>query len=257
MLVTITLRMKAEITIPSNMGEIPLKNYQRFLKMQAESTDEEFIAQKMIEIFCGLDLKEVAKIKLTDLNELIEHFNKIFNEPPKFYHRFKLKDMEFGFIPNLEEISWGEYIDLEHHLNNWDDYHKAMAVMYRPIVNTRKDKYEIAPYTAGEEYHELMKYMPMEIAISSRVFFYDLGSELLDSTLSYLEMEVKKIGTKRTSRRGANSTNNGDGILQSMQWLREIYPSMMKLPDMDYINVSPISHSRNKKRKSSKEKYNE
>jgi hypothetical protein len=49
----------------------------------------------------------VAKIKLTDLNELIEHFNKIFNEPPKFYHRFKLKDMEFGFIPNLEEISWG------------------------------------------------------------------------------------------------------------------------------------------------------
>jgi hypothetical protein len=132
-----------------------------------------------------------------------------------------------------------------------------MAVMYRPIINTRKDKYEIAPYTAGEEYHELMKYMPMEIAISSRVFFYDLGSELLDSTLSYLEMEVKKIGTKRTSRRGANSTNNGDGILQSMQWLREIYPSMMKLPAMDYINVSPISPSKNKKRKLSKEKYNE
>lgn len=249
--------MKAEITIPSNMGEIPLKNYQRFLKMQAESTDEEFIAQKMIEIFCGLDLKEVAKIKLTDLNELIEHFNKIFNEPPKFYHRFKLKDMEFGFIPNLEEISWGEYIDLEHHLNNWDDYHKAMAVMYRPIINTRKDKYEIAPYTAGEEYHELMKYMPMEIAISSRVFFYDLGSVLLDSTLSYLETEVKKIGTKRTSRRGANSTNNGDGILQSMQWLREIYPSMMKLPATNYINVSPISPSKSKKRKLNKEKYND
>ena len=153
------------------MAEIPLKNYQRFLKMQAESTDEEFIAQKMIEIFCGIDLKEVAKIKLTDLNELIEHFNKIFNQAPKFYHRFKLKDMEFGFIPNLEDISWGEYIDLEHHLNNWDNYHKAMAVMYRPIINTRKDKYEIAPYTASEEYHELMKYMPMEIAISSRVFF--------------------------------------------------------------------------------------
>lgn len=249
--------MKTEITIPSSMAEIPLKNYQRFLKMQTESTDEEFIAQKMIEIFCGIDLKEVAKIKFTDLNELIEHFNKIFNQAPKFYHRFKLKDMEFGFIPNLEDISWGEYIDLEHHLNNWDDYHKAMAVMYRPIINTRKDKYEIAPYTASEEYHELMKYMPMEIAISSRVFFYDLGSVLLDSTLSFLEMEVKKIGTRRTSRRGVNSTNNGDGILQSMQWLREIYPSMMKLPDMDYINVSPILPLKSKKRKSNKEKYKE
>lgn len=238
------------------MGEIPLKNYQRFLKMQAESNDQEFIAQKMIEIFCGIDLKDVAKIQLTDLNELIDHFNKIFNQPAKFYHRFKIKDMEFGFIPNLEEISWGEYIDLEHHLNNWDEYHKAMAVMYRPIVNTRKDKYEIAPYTASEDCHELMKYMPMEIAISSRVFFYDLGSVLLESTLCFLEREVMKI-KRRTSRRGGNSTNNGDGIVASMQWLREIYPDMMKLPAMDYINVSRILPLKNKKRKLSKENYNE
>lgn len=252
-LVTITLRMKTEITVPTSMAEIPLLNYQRFLKMQAESTDEEFIAQKMIEIFCGIELKEVVKIKLTDLNELIEHFNKIFNEPPKFYHRFKLKEMEFGFIPNLEEISWGEYMDLEHHLNSWDDYHKAMAVMYRPIINTRKDKYEIAPYTATEDFHELMKYMPMEIAISSRIFFYDLGNALLNSTLSFLEMEVRKIKTRRISRKGGSSTNSGDGILASMQWLREISPDLMKLPDMDYINVSPISPSKSKKRKLSKE----
>jgi len=238
--------MEVKITIPTSMAEIPLLNYQRFLKMQKESTDEEFIAHKMIEIFCGIELKDIAKIKLTDLNDLINHFNKIFNEPTKFYHRFKLKDMEFGFITNIEDISWGEYIDLEHHLNSWEDYHKAMAVMYRPIVKTHKDKYEIAPYTAQEEYHELMKYMPMEIAISSRVFFYDLGNELLISTLSYLEREVKKISTSRTSRRGGNSTNNGDGIQAYMQWLREISPDLMKLPPMDFINVSPISPSKSK-----------
>jgi len=238
--------MEVKITIPTSMAEIPLLNYQRFLKMQKESTDEEFIAHKMIEIFCGIELKDIAKIKLTDLNDLINHFNKIFNEPTKFYHRFKLKDMEFGFITNIEDISWGEYIDLEHHLNSWEDYHKAMAVMYRPIIKTHKDKYEIAPYTAGEEFHELMKYMPMEIAISSRVFFYDLGNELLISTLSYLEREVKKISTSRTSRRGGNSTNNGDGIQASMQWLREISPDLMKLPPMDFINVSPISPSKSK-----------
>ena len=241
--------MEVNITIPSSMAEIPLLNYQRFLKMQSESNDQEFIAHKMIEIFCGIDLKDIAKIKLTDLNDLIEHFNKIFNVPAKFYHRFKLKDMEFGFITNLEDITWGEYIDLEHHLNSWDDYHKAMAVMYRPIVKTHKDKYEIAPYTAQEEFHDLMKYMPMEIAISSRVFFYDLGNALLNSTLSYLEREIKKIGTSRTSRRGGNSTNNGDGIQASMQWLKEISPDLMKLPPMDYINVSPISPSRSRNKK--------
>jgi hypothetical protein len=171
--------MKVEITIPDSIAEIPLVNYQKFLKLQENSDDQEFIAQKMIEIFCGIDLKDVAKIKYNDMNNLVEHFNKIFSVKPVFYQRFKLKEMEFGFIPNLEEISWGEYIDLEHHMNSWEDFHKAMAVMYRPITKSSKDKYEIAPYTASEEFHELMKYMPMEIAISARVFFLQFRQRVI------------------------------------------------------------------------------
>jgi hypothetical protein len=244
--------MKVDLTVPESIAEIPLVNYQKFLKVQQNSNDEEFIAQKMIEIFCGIDLKDVATIKMKDMNNLVEHFNKIFSVKPKFYQTFKLKDMEFGFIPNLEEISWGEYIDLEHHLNDWEGFHKAMAVMYRPIINKSKDKYEIAPYTAGEEYHELMKYMPMEIAISARVFFYHLGNELLNSTLSYLEMLILKKPTRRqrrTSQKGDNLLSSGDGILQYMQSLKEISQNLMKLQDTDYINVSPISASRSRKQK--------
>jgi len=248
--------MKLDLTVPESIAEIPLVNYQKFLKVQQNSNDEEFIAQKMIEIFCGIDLKDVATIKVKDMNYLVEHFNKIFSVKPQFYQTFKLKGMEFGFIPNLEEISWGEYIDLEHHLNDWEGFHKAMAVMYRPIINKSKDKYEIAPYTASDEYHELMKYMPMEIAISARVFFYHLGNELLSSTLSYLESLMNKKPSRRhrrISQRGDNSLSNGDGILAYMQSLKEISQNLMKLPDTDYINVSPISPSRNKKQKLNKE----
>ena len=53
------------------------------------------------------------KIKLTDLNELIVHFNEIFSNKPLLKRRFKIKDIEFGFIPNLENITFGEYVDLE------------------------------------------------------------------------------------------------------------------------------------------------
>jgi hypothetical protein len=248
--------MKLDLTVPESIAEIPLLNYQKFLKVQQNSNDEEFIAQKMIEIFCGIDLKDVATIKVKDMNNLVEHFNTIFSVKPKFYQTFKLKEMEFGFIPNLEEISWGEYIDLEHHLNDWEGFHKAMAVMYRPITKKSKDKYEIAPYTAGEEYHELMKYMPMEIAISARVFFYHLGNELLNSTLSYLEgqmIRMKSRKGRRISQRGDNLLSNGDGILAYMQSLKEISLSLMKLPDTDYINVSPTLPSKSRKQKLNKE----
>ena len=249
--------MKVDITVPESIAEIPLVNYQKFLKVQQNSDDQEFIAQKMIEIFCGIELKDVAKIKYNDMNNLVEHFNKIFSVKPVFYQRFKLKEMEFGFIPNLEEISWGEYIDLEHHMNSWEDFHKAMAVMYRPITKSSKDKYEIAPYTASEEWHELMKYMPMEIAISARVFFYNLGNELLNSTLSYLEGQMIRMKSRKGRRifqKEANFQNSGDGILAYMQSLREISQSLTKLQPTDYINVSPTLPLKSRKTKLNKEK---
>jgi hypothetical protein len=250
--------MKVEITVPESIAEIPLVNYQKFLQVQQNSTDEEFVAQKMIEIFCGVELKDVAKIKLSSMNEMINHFNTIFSVQPKFYQTFKLQEMEFGFITNLEEITWGEYIDLEHHLNDWSNFHKAMAVMYRPIVKRQKEKYEIAPYTASDEWHELMKYMPMEIAISSKVFFYNLGAELLSSTVDYLET-LKKPSRKqrRISQKGGNLPSSGDGINQYTQSLREILQDLMRSQDTDYINVSPILHLKSKKTKLKKENLTE
>ena len=167
--------MKLEINVPSSLSEIPLKHYQDFLKVQADSNDEEFVAQKMIEIFCGISLKDVVKMKLTSLNELIQHFTKLFSEKPTFQRTFKISaaegEIEFGFIPELEEISFGEYVDLENHITNWDTYHKAMAVMYRPIVKTRKDKYDIMPYEPNKDFQELMKFAPLDVVLASSVFF--------------------------------------------------------------------------------------
>lgn len=55
--------MKLEIDIPTSLSEIPLKSYQQFIKLQKDSNDEEFIAQKMVQIFCGLEFKDIAKMK--------------------------------------------------------------------------------------------------------------------------------------------------------------------------------------------------
>ena len=242
--------MKLEINVPTTLSEIPLKSYQEFLKVQQGSNDEEFIAQKMVQIFCGIELKDIVKMKLTSLNELITHFTKLFSEKPKFQPTFKIGTQEFGFITNLEEISFGEYVDLENNLLKWEDYHKAMAVMYRPIKMKFKDKYEIVDYTPMEEMHELMKFTPVDIAISSSVFFWNLGSELLTATLTYLERQIKTNKKTETSLANKlNLENNGVGINQFMQSLRETLQDLTQSPAIDLLNVLPISPSKNKSKK--------
>jgi len=242
--------MKLEINVPTTLNEIPLKSYQEFLKVQEGSNDEEFIAQKMIQIFCGIELKDIVKMKLTSLNELIIHFTKLFEQKPKFQPTFKIGTQEFGFITNLEEISFGEYVDLENNLLKWEDYHKAMAVMYRPIKMKFKDKYEIVDYTPMEEMHELMKFTPVDIAISSSVFFWNLGSELLTATLTYLERQIKTNKETQTSLANKlNLENSGVGINQFMHSLKETLQDLTQSPAIDLLNVLPILPSKNKSKK--------
>ena len=246
--------MKLEINVPTSLNEIPLKSYQEFLKVQQSSNDEEFIAQKMVQIFCGIELKDIVKMKLTSLNELIAHFTKLFSEKPKFQPTFKIGTQEFGFITNLEEITFGEYVDLENNLQKWETYHIAMSVLYRPIKFKFKDKYEIVDYTPMTEMHDLMKFTPVDIAISSSVFFWNLGSELLTATLTYLEREITKNPKIQTTLvKQLNLQNNGGGINQFMLSLQETLQDLTQSPNIDLLNVSPISPLKNKKTKLNKD----
>jgi hypothetical protein len=246
--------MEVQINVPSTLNEIPLKHYQDFLNVQKNSSDEEFVAQKMVEIFCGIRLVEVAKIKLTSLNELIAHFTQLFNQVPKFTPKFKIGDIEFGFIPELEEITFGEYVDLDSHLQSWDKFHRAMAVLYRPIKKRIGDKYEIAEYNPNKDMEELMQHAPLDVCIAASVFFLTLESDLLQATLNYLETEMKKEkNLSQTLAKQLNLANAGDGISHFMHSLKEMSQGLTKSPSQGLLNVLPISHSKSRKTKSNKD----
>jgi hypothetical protein len=219
--------MKLELLIPTSLDEIPLRAYQDFRKTVDGSNDEVFISEKMVSLFCGIELKDIVKIKATDLADMVEHFNRLFAAKTPFKQRFKIGDIEFGFVPNLETISWGEYIDAEKYLSSWENMHKAMAVLYRPITNTKGDKYEIMEYEGTAEFSELMKFTPVSIAMGASVFFWTLGLELLEALAHYLEKETKKMSKTTTAKQG-NLPNSGDGISQSMQQLKETFLSSIE-----------------------------
>lgn len=222
--------MKLQITIPTSLDEITLEQYQKFLSIAKDNPDGEFLQHKMVEIFCGIDLKNAAKISFKDVNEITNKLSNLFNQKYDLKRTFKLGNTEFGFITNLDEITLGEYTDLDKYISDWDMMHNAMAVLYRPITKKLKDKYQIEDYNGSYTYCDAMKFMPVDVALGAMVFFYNLGNELLKSTIHFLEnnKEFQNIVNNH------NLEVNGVGIAASMLSLKEMLEDLKIFPNLDY-----------------------
>ena len=231
--------MKLELIIPESLNEVPLLHYQQFVDDVKGSEDEDYIGQRLVERFCGIELKEIVKIKQKDILNLTNHFNTLFKAKNKFKTRFKIQNVEFGFITDLENITSGEYIDLEKYLQDVNTLHKAMAVMYRPIVKEKGDKYEIEPYQSALNYSEVMQYAPLSIVLAAQVFFWSLGQQLLKAIPTFLEAEMKKMSKEQqaTLVEQINLQSNGDGIQAYMNSLKGMLEDSMKLQNFPFINV--------------------
>ena len=224
--------MKVKISIPTNLNEIKLSQYQKFLKIVQDNEESDFLNHKMVQIFCGVDLNIVDAMRQKDVEDAVNTIGGLFKQMPPLQQKFEMNGTTFGFIPNLDDMSSGEYMDLDGYITNWDDMHRAMAVLYRPIKQKLGEKYLIEDYEGTERYAEKMKDMPLDVVLGSVVFFWHLGKELLKSTMDYLvENPQMDILNKHSLE------NGGDGILQSMHLLREMLDDLMKLPNYQLTSV--------------------
>ena len=230
------MRKQIELEVPTTMNDITLGQYQKYIKVADENEGaDEFVNKKLIEIFCNITLRDVEQIPMVEAEKVITILGKAFEEKPELIRHFKLLDVEMGFIPKLDDISLGEYIDLENTISDWQQMHKAMAVLFRPVNFKSKDKYTIAPYSPNEDIQSLMKEMPLDVVMGAMVFFYDLGRELSIATLNYMEQEMKK--RPQTSQLKEALAQSGVGISQFTHLLKEMSSNSMKLPHKDFISV--------------------
>jgi len=214
--------MKIEINVPDSLKEITLGQYQKFEKINTkENKDTTFLLQKMVQIFCNLDLKDVATIKYKSVQEISLHLNKVFDTKHSLIPTFELGGVKMGFIPVLDDMTLGEYIDLDDNLGDWQTMHKAMSVLYRPVTFSKVHKYQIEDYE-GIVNDEAMKQAPLDVVFSAMVFFYRLSNELTQTILSFLQKETNKMTTQQKQTLGLS----GDGISQSMDLLKKMLPSL-------------------------------
>ena len=150
----IGMSQKFTLEVPKELSAITLQQYQKYLKVMEgneDAEDTEFINLKVLEIFCGVTMKEAYKLPLAEFSFIINHIVEIFKEDTPLQRDFTLTDPQgnsvtFGFIPKLDDISLGEFIDLDNYIGDWQEIHKAMAVLYRPITFRKGDLYLIEDY---------------------------------------------------------------------------------------------------------------
>ena len=234
--------VEVEISLPKSINDIKLGDYQRYMKVYEANKDVDdanFLELKLLEAFCEIDLLTANQMPFETFDFALQHMSEVFKQKTPLTRRFKMKGtdgvvVDFGFIPNLSKMSLGEYVDLDTYISDMENMHKAMAVLYRPVHKSwdGKEHYRVMEYQGTEKFAEVMKEMPLGIALGAMVFFYRLGMKLskhmMDYSLQLLEKEELSEEQKRLLQRDM------DGIKASMPLLEEMHYDFQMPPVYRY-----------------------
>jgi len=212
--------MKVNLRIPTSLNEITLGQYQEFSKLDNDTEIKPVDIQlKMIEIFCGVSDLVVRNMKATDITEICNILNNMFDTEHQLVNRFKLNGVDYGFIPELDDMTFGEYVDLDTFIGDNDNLHRAANVLFRPIEFKRGDRYTIKDYDSNTS--EIAKDFPLDVVLGAIVFFYRLGKDLSVAMMNSLDKKNEKDLAQYLI-----SHPNMDGSIHSMQSLTEILQSL-------------------------------
>ena len=205
--------MEVKLSIPTTLNEITLGQYQEFSKL--DITKESEVQSKMIEIFCKVPTNVVRSMKAKDITDICTIINNMFDVEHQMLNRFDLNGVKYGFIPDLENMSFGEYVDLDTFIGDNDNLHRAMNVLYRPIDLLQGQRYTLKEY--DPDINEEAKNYPLDACFGAMVFFYDLGKDL-----STVILNSSSKQNEENLAQYLGSLQNVDGTIPSMQSLTEI-----------------------------------
>ena len=241
----ISMIKEFDLNVPVDISGMTLQQYQKYLKLydKWDKEDENYIKAKMLQIFCGLTAKQTYELPLSSFDTIISHLIESLQQETPMIDRFTMfgkdkngDDIEvvFGFIPELDKMSFGEFIDLSNYINDWSNMHKAMAVLFRPTVVNKETVYDIEKYQGSFKYADVMLDMPLNVALGAMVFFYRLMSKLPKLTIDYLQ---KVKDSKKSSPLKAILEKDGDTINRFTRYVKEMSQESMKLQVPIYIDV--------------------
>ena len=216
-----------KLRLPSSYLDLKLKHLQVL-----ETTDDPV---KRVQAVTGMSFAEIRQLPHPMILQASEHIDQLMREEVSAHLKvITLDGVEYGFIPNWEEFSAGEWIDMETYTTDfWATAHKAMSILYRPIDRRMGKTYTIKPYTAKED-AEVFKEMPAPLVAGALLFFWTTERKLLSDLKSSLI---------RTTKEAVSLLRSGDGTPSSSNWLARTYSKWMRSRAYRLATPSPTSPS--------------
>ena len=186
-----------EFKLINSWKDVTLESYVKLIHSDNESKIEE--ALKHIDVLTDIPKKLVKQLGVKEVAVILEKLSELQNEDSYLQNIIHLNGKEYGFHPNFDELTLGEYADIEMLFKN--DIHKnlpeLMAILYRPItMKGANGVYTIEAYDGNTSIRtEEFKQMKASMVQGALLFFWSLGSELLMILPSFL-MELTKGITK-------------------------------------------------------------
>jgi hypothetical protein len=168
------------------------------------------------------------KMRWKDVQDITVDLANMFEADQNLKKQFTMNSTTYGFIPNLDEISFGEFVDLDGCLQDWQEMHKAMQILYRPVEISVRGKYNIKQYDGVLD--DSMKDMPLEYALGAVFFLLSLGKELSAIMMDYLQRGVLKEHT--LLKQGL--AENGVGIHHFTKQLKEMLQDLNISQNLGY-----------------------
>jgi len=182
----------------SSWEEVTLEKWLKLIDFETGTKTEE--ATETIAALSNIPKQLVKELALKDVAVLMSKIAELQQkQDTKLKRIIEIEGVEYGFHPDLDSITLGEYADIETFIKNGIEKHLAelMAVLYRPIKEKKNDIYIIDAYDGNIRLRtEEMKKMSAEQVQSALVFFYNLGRELSAILPLYLMERLTEMQTQ-------------------------------------------------------------
>tara|TARA_R100000781_G_scaffold113642_2_gene82587 strand:+ start:702 stop:1298 length:597 start_codon:yes stop_codon:yes gene_type:complete len=177
----------------TNWSDVTLERWAKLISIKSGTKSEE--ARDTIAALSDIPKKLIDKLELYHIAAIMQALGTMQREEKTCLREvIEIDGKEYGFHPDLESLTLGEYADLETYLKDMENnMAEIMAILFRPVVAKEGDFYQIEAYDGEIKLRtEVMRKISADKVQDALVFFYNFAAILLPTMLSFLTKELRE-----------------------------------------------------------------